>query len=230
MERKEGTSLKGVEETSTEEVVLGNIDRPIFEKEDILEVDEKYLQAFPSELLENHSKESQDIPTEFFWTPRTPTGDQGGGLSIRQVSLRVFPRTSQTRSVHSRGNLWELRENQLGPRKMDRTRDIECRKQIEILLSHGILQESKAAFYSHALLVPKPNNKWRFCMDFKRLNKATNKEGWSLPIIQLMLDRIGYVRLRYFIVLHLSSGYFHILIAEDSRKFTAFITPSGLYE
>ncbi len=79
-------------------------------------------------------------------------------------------------------------------------------------------------------MVPKPNSKWRFCVDFRELNKASTKEGWPIPNIQLMLNRIGSHKPKYFIVLDLTSGYFQIELAEESRVHTAFITSRGLYE
>lgn len=67
-------------------------------------------------------------------------------------------------------------------------------------------------------------------MDYTDLNKITNKEGWPIPNIQLLLNRIGDKRPKFFIVLDLTSGYFQIPVDEMSRKYTAFITSEGLYE
>jgi hypothetical protein len=126
---------------------------------------------------------------------------------------------------------WELSSNHTIPRKMDRTREKECMRQIELMLEKGILQPSRAAFYSHALLVPKANSTWRFVIDFTKLNLATDKEGWPIPNIELMLQRIGEKKPRYFIVLDLTNGYFQIPLAPESRVYTAFLASNkGLFE
>lgn len=121
-------------------------------------------------------------------------------------------------------------KNRGPPRRMDRTRERECQRQIEEMVASGILEVSRAGYYSHALMVPKANGKLRFCVDFKMLNLVTEREGWPIPNIELMLKRIGDRRPKYFIVIDLTSGYFQIPVAEESRKFTAFITESGLFQ
>ncbi len=52
------------------------------------------------------------------------------------------------------------------------------------MLDRRIIQPSRAPFYGHALMVPKSNNKWRFVIDFTKLNLATGKEGWPIPNIE----------------------------------------------
>jgi hypothetical protein len=62
--------------------------------------------------------------------------------------------------------------NRLQPRRMDLTRQKELFRQIALLQDASILRVSSAAYYSHPLIVPKPNDKWRFCADFTGLNKT----------------------------------------------------------
>ena len=46
---------------------------------------------------------------------------------------------------------------------------------------------------------------WRVCMDYRKLNKATRKDHFSLPFIDQMLDRLaGY---SYYCFLDGYSGY-----------------------
>jgi hypothetical protein len=68
---------------------------------------------------------------------------------------------------------WETRGNRTPPRRLDNTREAELRKQIDLLLRLGVIRESRAGFYSHAFVVPKPGKKWRLVLDFKPLNKVS---------------------------------------------------------
>ena len=52
---------------------------------------------------------------------------------------------------------------------------------------------------------------WRVCMDYRKLNKATRKDHFPLPLIDQMLDRLaGY---SYYYFLDGYSGYNQIAIA-----------------
>ena len=64
---------------------------------------------------------------------------------------------------------------------------------------------------------------WRVCMDYRKLNKATRKDHFSLPFIDQMLDRLaGY---SYYCFLNGYSGYNQIAIAHEDQEKTTFTCP-----
>ena len=71
---------------------------------------------------------------------------------------------------------------------------------MDALLKLGVIKESKATEWSQVHLVPKPTpegapQKWRFTLDFVRLNAATGGlEGWPIPNIQQIINRIGTLK------------------------------------
>lgn len=125
---------------------------------------------------------------------------------------------------------WDKPCNRTPPRRTDKTRGKALMEEIDILRNAGLVDTSTAANYSHAFVVPKSGNKWRVVIDYKNLNKITTAEKWPLPNIQQMIHRIGDHKPKFFAVMDLTSGYHQVPISEDSRKWTAFMTPTGVYE
>jgi transposase InsO family protein len=109
-------------------------------------------------------------------------------------------------------------------------KDAEVVLKISTLLKCGAIKRSSARAWSQVLLTPKPNNKWRFCIDFRLLNDATSPKGWPLPRIKELVHRIGHHKPQWFGKMDLTDGYFQMPLAVNSRENTAFITSQGLYE
>jgi hypothetical protein len=79
-------------------------------------------------------------------------------------------------------------------------------------------------------MVPKPDNKWRFTVDFRGINSVSEREYWPIPNIKDMLRRIGDKKPKYFLVADLTSGYNQMPIAEECKIFTAFMCFFGLFQ
>jgi hypothetical protein len=78
--------------------------------------------------------------------------------------------------------------------------------------------------------VPKPFNKWRFCLDYRKQNETTEyTSAWPLPNIEQMINRIGDHSPEYFGIMDLTSGYHQAPLAQSSRIFTAFICFMGVF-
>ena len=125
---------------------------------------------------------------------------------------------------------WEQPKNKLQCRRVDKEKEVELNKFIELLIRNKVIEPCNASYYSHAFLVPKPNGKWRLVLDFKNLNGATtNYYKWPIPDIKEMLNRVGDSRPQFFAVFDLTSGYYQAPIEEGARDYTAFMTRSGIY-
>eukprot|EP00253_Pinus_taeda_P013985 PITA_13985 len=77
------------------------------------------------------------------------------------------------------------------------------------------------------VLVPKKNGKWRICVDYRELNKATKKDHFPLPFIDQVLD--GLVGKRFLSFLDGFSEYNQIQISLEDQDNTTFTCPWGTF-
>ena len=68
----------------------------------------------------------------------------------------------------------------------------------------------------------------RFCIDLRRLNSMTKKDSHPLPRICETLDSL--IGAAYFSTFDLTSGFWQVPLAEESKQFTAFTHSMGLFE
>jgi len=149
---------------------------------------------------------------------------------IFDTSVRAVPADLTPLKLTVNRAKWERPANRRPPRIQTVAKQYETAQQIEHMLALNIIQKSQATEFSQVLLTPKPNNKWRFCVDFRNLNECSESMGWPIPNIEQMLQRIGQAKPCIFGSLDFTSGYHQAPLSEDSRRFTAFITFMGVYE
>ncbi|RWS18754.1 Retrovirus-related Pol polyprotein from transposon 17.6-like protein, partial [Leptotrombidium deliense] len=104
----------------------------------------------------------------------------------------------------------------------------ELRKEVDKLLQHNLIRESTSPWGAPVVLVRKRDGSWRFCVDWRKLNKATRKDVHPLPRIDDNLDRLADATT--FSTIDLTSGYFQVELEEKDKEKTAFVTPDGHFE
>ncbi|UYV69999.1 hypothetical protein LAZ67_7001429 [Cordylochernes scorpioides] len=74
-------------------------------------------------------------------------------------------------------------------------------QEVDIMMEQDIIQFSESPWSSPVVLVKKKNGSWRFCVDYRRLNKITKKYVYPLPQVDDALDNLSgaryYSRLKY---------------------------------
>jgi hypothetical protein len=106
----------------------------------------------------------------------------------------------------------------------------EVRTQLQSMIDMNIVQASDTAVVSNVLLVKRPGmpGKFRFTVDMRVLNDATQPMPWQMPEVQQQLDRLQGNRV--FGCIDLSSYYHQIELDKGSRFLTGFITEDGVFE
>ena len=102
------------------------------------------------------------------------------------------------------------------------------REEVDKMLEKGIIRPSTSPWSSPVVLVPKPDNSWRFCVDYRAVNSKTIRPAYPMPYVDDALDKLaGY---KYYFNLDLITGYWQLLMEEESIPVTAFLRPDGLFE
>lgn len=108
----------------------------------------------------------------------------------------------------------------------------EVERQLRKMQEDGIIERSASPWSAPIVLVKKKSvtpdhTEYRFCTDFRELNKVTKADAYPLPRIQEMLDFLGGNK--YFTTLDLQAGYHQIAVCPRDQEKTAFTTMGEHY-
>ena len=182
--------------------------------------------------------EEDVIPTKIFGTPQMQQRIRTLCKEYRDVfsrAVRKQPAIIPPMRLTVDENRWRT-DTKIGNRRPARlqgtVRMTETKRQVQQMQDLGVIQHSGATQYSQVVLVPKPgSNKWRFCVDFKLLNMLTEiDQDWPIPVIHIILTRVGQKRPKIFGKIDMTSGYHQAPLHPDSWSLTAFITLFGIFE
>ena len=105
----------------------------------------------------------------------------------------------------------------------------EVREHLKQLLEVGAIYHSNSPWCNAVVLVRKKDGSLEFCIDFRQLNSLTRKDSHPLPCIGETLNSL--VGSAIYSTFDLTSGFWQVPMAEESKQYTAFTLESmGLFE
>ena len=100
-------------------------------------------------------------------------------------------------------------------------------KEIDNMLSMGIIEPSSAAYASPVAMVKKPDGSTSVCIDYRKLNSVTVFDPEPMPTAEEIFAKLAGDR--FFSKFDLSKGYWQVPVHEDDRDLTTFICHRGLF-
>ena len=95
-------------------------------------------------------------------------------------------------------------------------------------LSKGFITPSQAPYSSPVLFVQKPNGDLRFCVDYRKLNAITKRNGYTLPLMEEVLGQMNGCK--HLTRLDIIAAFNKLRMHPDSEDYTTFITALGAYK
>ena len=114
------------------------------------------------------------------------------------------------------------------PYKCTSAEEEEINQEILSMLEQDLIEASKSGFNLPILVVRKKNGSLRICTDSRAIGKHITKLRLPLPSINELIRRLGPCKV--YCVIDLKSAFYQVLLAKDSRKFTAFRSSLGCFQ
>jgi hypothetical protein len=111
---------------------------------------------------------------------------------------------------------------------LTRTETEAIKAYLDKMLGKGSIRPSTSPYASPVLIVKKPREGLRICVDYRQLNAITQKNRNAPPAIKETLSRIA--RVKVMSIVNVIAAFDTVRVKEGNKKKTAFLTQYGLYE
>src|SRR5882724_11999641 len=102
------------------------------------------------------------------------------------------------------------------------------RKFLDNMLGKGFIRSSKSPGGAPVHFAKKKDGTLELCIDFRNLNKITQKDQYLIPLVTNLLDQLGSTNV--YTKLYLCAGYYNVCITAGHKWKTAFQTQYGSFK
>jgi len=100
-------------------------------------------------------------------------------------------------------------------------------REIDEMIKLDIIEPCKSAYASPVVLVKKPDQTYRFCVDYRKLNQITVFDAEPMPRATEIFSQL--TSCQFFSKFDLAKGYWQVALSKKSRDYSAMVTHCGLH-
>jgi len=105
---------------------------------------------------------------------------------------------------------------------------LAAKAEAEKLLSARFIREARyTTWLANVVMVTKPNDNWRMCVDYRNINSACSKDTYPLPNIDRQVDGAANHKILSFLDAY--SGYNQISMHPRDKEKATFMTADANY-
>ena len=113
------------------------------------------------------------------------------------------------------------------PRRLSPQRRQLQHESVQRMLKLGVIEPGSGPWASPMTQVPKPDGTMRDCHDLRIANSRIPRDGYPLPQIADIFDKLAGVK--FMCASDLYKGFWQLRVHKDSRDLFGFVTQDGLY-
>lgn len=114
------------------------------------------------------------------------------------------------------------------PYRILEARRLVISEEIQKMLQLGVIALSCSPWSTPAGMIPKPDGILCFCNNFRKLNKTSNFDGYSMSRVDELLNRLGGAQ--FISTLDLTKRYWQVRLMPAAKEKTAFSTPGSHWQ
>ena len=147
-------------------------------------------------------------------------------VKFQEVFVGPDGKLGRTNLIKHKINTGDHRPIRQHPRRVPLHLQEEAKGQVKKMLQEGVIEPSSSPWSAPVVLVRKKDGTYRYCIDYRMLNKVT--VGDAYPIPRVSFDQLEGAK--WFGTLDLQSGYWQVEMDQADKEKTAFVCKEGLFQ